>query len=209
MEVDNEPDPDADPAHRGITAFVVTRDMPGVSSGPIHGKLGVRAGNTGWVNCDEVRVPASHRIGEEGEVRGLFSLSVSFNKTQAGLEMELMVGLTDTHPIHRTKYVPSVLSKTLRDWLDASIGEGIVEQGAFVWRGALRRGSGALRSVQLADRDDNGTRTRHAQRRHQSCDTPSSRSMRWVDAPDSIRKPDSTGITTRRCRRPPQVTRRS
>jgi alkylation response protein AidB-like acyl-CoA dehydrogenase len=60
-------DPEAKAAQRGFTAFMVTRDMPGVTSGPIHGKLGVRAGNTGWVHCDEVRVPESHRIGEEGE----------------------------------------------------------------------------------------------------------------------------------------------
>ncbi|MCP4166144.1 MAG: butyryl-CoA dehydrogenase [Chloroflexi bacterium] len=60
-------DPHAQPAHRGISAFMVTRDMDGVTSGPIHGKLGVRAGNTGWVHCDEVRVPSSHRIGAEGE----------------------------------------------------------------------------------------------------------------------------------------------
>ncbi|NUQ37794.1 MAG: acyl-CoA dehydrogenase family protein [Caldilineales bacterium] len=60
-------DPQARPAHQGISAFMVTRDMKGVTSGSIHGKLGVRAGNTGWVHCDEVRVPASHRIGAEGE----------------------------------------------------------------------------------------------------------------------------------------------
>jgi alkylation response protein AidB-like acyl-CoA dehydrogenase len=36
---------------RGITAFIVTRDMPGVTTGDIHGKLGVRAGSTGWVKC--------------------------------------------------------------------------------------------------------------------------------------------------------------
>jgi len=60
-------DPQARPAHKGITAFMVTRDMKGVTSGSIHGKLGVRAGNTGWVHCDEVRAPASHRIGHEGE----------------------------------------------------------------------------------------------------------------------------------------------
>ena len=60
-------DPQAKPAHKGITAFMVTRDMQGVTTGALHGKLGVRAGNTGWVNCDEVRAPASHRIGEEGE----------------------------------------------------------------------------------------------------------------------------------------------
>jgi glutaryl-CoA dehydrogenase (non-decarboxylating) len=60
-------DPHAQPAHAGITAFMVTADMPGVTSGDIHGKLGVRAGSTGWVNCEDVRVPAANRIGTEGE----------------------------------------------------------------------------------------------------------------------------------------------
>ncbi len=60
-------DPDADPPHEGISAFLVETDRDGVSSGDIHGKLGVRAGSTGWVNCQDVRVPVDNRIGEEGE----------------------------------------------------------------------------------------------------------------------------------------------
>ncbi|HMQ29663.1 MAG TPA: acyl-CoA dehydrogenase family protein [Chloroflexaceae bacterium] len=52
---------------RGISAFIVERAWPGVSSHPIHGKLGVRAGNTGSVVFQEVRVPAANRLGEEGE----------------------------------------------------------------------------------------------------------------------------------------------
>jgi glutaryl-CoA dehydrogenase (non-decarboxylating) len=60
-------DPNADPPHDGITAFMVEASMAGVTSGDIHGKLGVRAGSTGWVNCENVRVPAANRIGEEGE----------------------------------------------------------------------------------------------------------------------------------------------
>ncbi len=52
---------------RGISAFLVTRDMPGVTTGDIHGKLGVRAGSTGWVKCEDVEVPAANRLGEEGE----------------------------------------------------------------------------------------------------------------------------------------------
>ena len=60
-------DTEAQPAHAGISAFMLTSDMPGVTTGDIHGKLGVRAGSTGWVKMDDVKVPASHRIGEEGE----------------------------------------------------------------------------------------------------------------------------------------------
>ncbi|HWP62445.1 MAG TPA: acyl-CoA dehydrogenase family protein [Candidatus Binatia bacterium] len=52
---------------RGICAFVVERGMKGLSTGTIHGKLGIRAGNTGFVNLDDVFVPEENRIGEEGE----------------------------------------------------------------------------------------------------------------------------------------------
>lgn len=58
-------DPDA--GSRGMSAFIVTNDMPGVTTGDIHGKLGVRAGSTGWVAMQDVEVPAANRIGDEGE----------------------------------------------------------------------------------------------------------------------------------------------
>src|SRR3954451_11046719 len=52
---------------RGVTAFLVERGMAGLSTGTLHGKLGIRAGNTGLINLDDCVVPADHRIGEEGE----------------------------------------------------------------------------------------------------------------------------------------------
>jgi glutaryl-CoA dehydrogenase (non-decarboxylating) len=53
--------------HKGVTAFLLERGMPGLTTGTLHGKLGIRAGNTGLINLDNVRVPGEHRIGEEGE----------------------------------------------------------------------------------------------------------------------------------------------
>jgi glutaryl-CoA dehydrogenase (non-decarboxylating) len=52
---------------KGLTAFVVERGMPGLTTATIKGKLGVRAGNTGEVAFDNVCVPIENRIGEEGE----------------------------------------------------------------------------------------------------------------------------------------------
>ncbi len=60
-------DVNAKDAHEGITAFMIDTSLKGVTRGDIHGKLGVRAGSTGWVNCADVRVPQENRIGEEGE----------------------------------------------------------------------------------------------------------------------------------------------
>ena len=51
----------------GITAFIVEKEAPGLTSGSIHGKLGVRAGDTGWIAMQDTPVPASQRLGKEGE----------------------------------------------------------------------------------------------------------------------------------------------
>ena len=51
----------------GLTAFIVEMDRSGVTRGDIHGKLGVRAGSTGWISFQDVRVPLENRIGDEGE----------------------------------------------------------------------------------------------------------------------------------------------
>ncbi len=53
--------------HKGVTAFMLERGMAGLTTGTLHGKLGIRAGNTGLINLDDVPVPVEHRIGEEGE----------------------------------------------------------------------------------------------------------------------------------------------
>lgn len=58
---------DPDKKHRGITAFIVERTFPGVTTRPIKGKLGIHGGNTGEVILEDVRVPAANRLGEEGE----------------------------------------------------------------------------------------------------------------------------------------------
>jgi len=58
---------DPEKGHRGMSAFIVERSFPGVRTGTIHGKLGVRAGNTGWIAFENTPVPVENRLGEEGE----------------------------------------------------------------------------------------------------------------------------------------------
>ncbi len=53
--------------HTGMSAFLLERGMKGLSTATIHGKLGVRAGNTGSIALDEVRVPKENILGQEGE----------------------------------------------------------------------------------------------------------------------------------------------
>ena len=53
--------------HSGMSCFIVERGMKGFTSGTIHGKLGIRAGNTGYFSLQDVSVPKENLIGEEGE----------------------------------------------------------------------------------------------------------------------------------------------
>lgn len=50
-----------------VTAFIVTRDMEGVSTGPHEDKMGLRASNTTTVNFDNVKVPEANVLGEVGK----------------------------------------------------------------------------------------------------------------------------------------------
>jgi acyl-CoA dehydrogenase len=52
--------------HRGVTAFIVPGDTPGLSGGKKEKKLGIRCSHTGEVLLDDVRVPVENRLGEEG-----------------------------------------------------------------------------------------------------------------------------------------------
>ncbi|WP_341996199.1 acyl-CoA dehydrogenase family protein [Microbacterium sp. LWH7-1.2] len=58
---------DADAGARGITAFLVPADTPGLSFGQIEHKMGWNAQPTRQVILDEVRVPAAHILGGEGQ----------------------------------------------------------------------------------------------------------------------------------------------
>ena len=52
---------------RGVSAFLVPCDTPGFNPKPIHGKLGLRSCDTAEIALDDVVVPASALLGQEGD----------------------------------------------------------------------------------------------------------------------------------------------
>ena len=65
-------DPDAEPPHRGITAFLVPMDTDGVKTEKIDNKLGIRASDLAEVILDDVRVSEENIIGEKN--KGFYQL---------------------------------------------------------------------------------------------------------------------------------------
>jgi len=94
----------ADPskAHRGITAFVVERDNPGLQIGKKEDKLGIRASSTCELNFDACRVPASAVLGEVGEG---YKMAIGLlNEGRIGIGAQ-MVGLAQGAYDYALRYI--------------------------------------------------------------------------------------------------------
>ncbi|MEU0088459.1 acyl-CoA dehydrogenase family protein [Streptomyces sp. NPDC006274] len=62
------------PGHKGVSAFLVPTDTPGLGRRTIHGKLGLRGQATAELVLEDVRVPGSAMLGPEGKG---FSIAMS------------------------------------------------------------------------------------------------------------------------------------
>ena len=58
---------DREKGTRGITAFLIPLDHPGVSRAPKDNKLGITAAHSCSIFLEDVRVPVAWRLGEEGQ----------------------------------------------------------------------------------------------------------------------------------------------
>jgi acyl-CoA dehydrogenase len=70
--------------HKGVTAFVVPRSAGGVTVGPDEEKMGHRASSTATIRFDEVRVPATDRLGPDGNGFSLAMRTLDHTRTPIG-----------------------------------------------------------------------------------------------------------------------------
>lgn len=75
----------ADGAAAGrISAFLVPRDRPGITIGPLEKKMGIRGMPTGGLFFDQVTVPPDARLGEEGQGLAVLLSSMTGNRPAIG-----------------------------------------------------------------------------------------------------------------------------
>jgi alkylation response protein AidB-like acyl-CoA dehydrogenase len=93
---------DSSAGYRGITAFVVDKDNPGVSVGKKEDKLGIRASSTTEIVFKGCRVPKSNVLGEVG--KGYKIAIETLNEGRIGIGAQ-MVGLAQGALDHTIRYV--------------------------------------------------------------------------------------------------------
>jgi acyl-CoA dehydrogenase len=74
---------DKEAGHRGISAFVVDRDLDGVSVDKKEDKLGQRASNTATISFSDVEIPAENLLGEEN--KGFKLAMMTLDRTRPGV----------------------------------------------------------------------------------------------------------------------------
>ncbi len=88
--------------YRGITAFVVERDVPGFSVGKKEDKLGIRASSTCELILEECRVPKANVLGEVG--KGYKVAIETLNEGRIGIGAQ-MIGLSAGALDYALRYV--------------------------------------------------------------------------------------------------------
>jgi len=71
---------------KGISAFLVMRDDPGVSFGKREEKMGIRGSPTREVILEDARIPADRLIGEEGEGFGYAMRTLDYSRPVIGAQ---------------------------------------------------------------------------------------------------------------------------
>ncbi|MEA2389458.1 MAG: acyl-CoA dehydrogenase, partial [Thermoleophilaceae bacterium] len=74
---------DKDAGHKGITAFVVDRELDGVTVDKKEDKLGQRASNTATISFNDVRIPKENLLGEENH--GFKLAMMTLDRTRPGV----------------------------------------------------------------------------------------------------------------------------
>ena len=143
---------DPDKGHRGISAFVVPMDTPGVQIEKHLDKMGQRATDTSAFALTDVVVPAVNRLGEEGEGFKIAMKTLDFTRpgTAAGA-----VGVAQAAYEHAVEYakervtfdVPIAMHQGV-NFLIADMATEIEAARLLVWQSAWLHDQGKRATLQ-------------------------------------------------------------
>jgi alkylation response protein AidB-like acyl-CoA dehydrogenase len=139
-----------EPGPRGITCFVVPTASEGFEARPVKGKLGLRAQDTAELFLDDVRVPDSARLGDEGAGFRIAMAALDHGRISLGAGcVGIAQGCLDAalrYTKERTQFGRPVASFQLVQELLADIAVETAAARLLVWRAAA-----------IADRGDRHT----------------------------------------------------
>lgn len=140
--------------HRGITAFIVEGETPGLSAGKKEKKMGMRASHTGDVILEDVEVPVENRLGEEGE--GFYIAMRAFEHTRP-IVAACAVGVARAayeyalqYAQERVQFGKPIIAKQAIRFMLADMAMEIDAARLLTWRAAWRVDQGLPANIQAS-----------------------------------------------------------
>ncbi|WP_067668172.1 acyl-CoA dehydrogenase family protein [Nocardia miyunensis] len=128
------------PGPKGVSAFLVPTATPGFETREIKGKLGLRGQATGEIYLTDVRVPASARLGEEGQGFAIAMHSLDKGRVSVGAGcVGIISGCLDTvvdYATQRQQFGRPLASFQLIQDMIADISVELDAARLLVWRAA-------------------------------------------------------------------------
>jgi butyryl-CoA dehydrogenase len=116
-------------AARGISAFIVTRDTPGLKVGKLEKKLGVRASDTAALHFDDMRVPQEHLLGRVNEgFKDVLAVLAAARIGMAALAVGIAQGALDqslSYAKQRSQFGKPILQHEAIQWMLADMATEI------------------------------------------------------------------------------------
>jgi alkylation response protein AidB-like acyl-CoA dehydrogenase len=145
---------DRSQGYRGITAFIVEANTPGLSAGKKEKKMGMRACHTGDVILQDVQVPVENRLGEEGQ--GFYIAMQCFEHTRPTVAA-CAVGVARAayeygmdYAKQRVQFGKPILAKQAIRFMLADMLTEIDAARLLTWRAAWMADRGQLCNIQAS-----------------------------------------------------------
>lgn len=137
---------DRSKGNKGVTAFIVEKSMPGYSVGKLEDKLGISASSTAQIHLENVRVPVSNLLGQEG--KGLKVALATLDGGRIGIAAQALgiasaaLSAAKKFAKEREAFGAPIAKLQGIQWHIADMATRLDAARLLTWRAALKRDAG-------------------------------------------------------------------
>ena len=128
---------------KGISAFIVERDTPGLVVGKLEKKLGVRASDTAALHFDDMRVPKENLLGKQNEgFKDVLAVLTAARIGMAALAVGIAQGALDealNYAKRRRQFGKPILEYEAIQWMLADMATESEAARLLAWHAATLR----------------------------------------------------------------------
>lgn len=139
---------------KGITAFIVDKDIPGFKTGKPEDKMGIRGSHTSDLFFEDVEVPMDNRLGEEGEGFKIAMQTLDVGRLSLGAQClgvaKEALDLSIKHANSRVQFGRPISKLQAIQWMIAEMDTDIFAMESMLYRGAWMCDNGIPFSRQSA-----------------------------------------------------------